>query len=1169
VAERGTATATIVFTDIVDSAQIRARLGEGPAAELLRDHERELADVVTANRGRVIKVAGDGTMAAFDAVSDAIAAAVGMQQRSTASRSPLVLRVGVAAGDVSWQDGDCFGLPVVAAARLGSAADGGQILASQVVRGLAGVHAADRFEYWRPVDLDEITEPVDVYQVAWELPAGELSPEEELLRAVPLPATLLTSPSFGFVGRNAEWDSLSGAWSAVQRGGRRVVMLGGEAGVGKTRLAIEFARQCHAEGATVLFGGCDNELALPYQPFVQALDHLVRVAPNHVLAGGLGPQLAELSVLVPGLDRLVPDLPRPSSQDPETDRYRLFSAFAAMLSAAGRARAVILLLDDLHWAGAQTLGLLRFLARAETANRLLVIGTFRDTGDEVTEPLASCLADLRRLDGVIGLRMSGLDAACVEQFVAGATGQDLDADLRGVASTVAERSAGNAFYVCELWRHLVSAGVVTNTDGRWIAGSTTATAGVPDSVKEVVRARLARLSPQARTLVELAAVAGSRVEARVLDLASDMSPADVSAGLDDLVDTGLLTEVGGLLLSYQFSHILVRDTVEDAVAPMARARLHLRIADALERAHEADRRPVLADLARHFAAAASLGGGPKAVYYGRRAAAQAVRSVAYDEAFSHFETAIGLAPTDSPERIELLLDLAELQLRDNLSLASLEVCREAFEAACALGDGELAARAALGFEQAVHFPGLPGDQAVEVVSKAMALLEPTESPLRARLQAALARAYAHAGRTDEALEAVELALDRARRSQDVEARCSALEAALISTSDPYRLLDLAAELDSVDTEDPWHVLYATSSQMRALITLGRLDEAADVMRRHWEAAERYPVFQFVGHAFDAALLLAAGRFDDAEAAADRSHALGAIANSPFDEGVYGLQMFAIRREQGRLAEVEPVLRMIASLNADQPLWRPGLAALYTDLGMLDDARREFEVLATDDFAATPRDSVWPACLSFLADTCVALEDCDRAEVLCAELAHFRDHNLMIGMTISFGPADRFLGNLTALLGRFDDAQRHYDVAMQLAERSRSPVWQAHVLHDNARLLHRCGDHARAVESGVRAREIATNLGMMSIANRPVPGANGAVTSPPATVVMLPNGLTAREVAVLALVAAGRSNREIGEQLHISQNTAANHVRAILQKTACANRAEAAAYAVRRGLTELD
>jgi DNA-binding CsgD family transcriptional regulator len=981
-------------------------------------------------------------------------------------------------------------------------------------------------------------------------------------RPVPLPATLLTSPTFGFVGRVAEWDALERARVAARDGGPCFVMVGGEAGVGKTRLAIEFARQCHAEGATVLFGGCDNELALPYQPFVQALDHLVRVAPDQ-LVEELGPELAELSVVVPGLDRVVPGLARPSSQDPELDRYRLFSAFGAAFAVAGRDRPVVLVLDDLHWAGAQTLGLLRFLARTGAGDRLLVIGTFRDTGDEITEPLASCLADLRRLDGVTGLRVGGLDGAGVEQFVADATGHELDADLRRLASAVAERSAGNAFYVCELWRHLVSAGVVTNTDGRWIATSTTTAAGVPDSVKEVVRGRLGRLSSRARRLVELAAIAGSRVEARVLDLACDLSAEDVAAGLDELVDGGLLTEVGGLLVSYQFSHALVRDTVEDTIAPMARVQLHLRIADALERAYESDRRPILADLSRHFAAAASLGGGPKAVYYGRRAAVQAVRSVAYDEAFLHFESALGLVAPDSPERIELLLELAELQLRDNLAMAALEHCREAFDAACGLEDGELAARAAIGYEQAVHFPGLPGGPAVEMVLRAMALLGPDESPLFARLQSGLARAYAQAGRAQESLEAVEVALDLARRSGDIEARCAALEAALISSSEPYRLLMLGEELYAIDTDDPWHVLYANSNQMRALIMLGRLDEAARVLARHSETSEHYPTFQFVGHAFDVALCLAAGRFDDAEAAAEQVLALGSVTDSPFDEGVYGIQMFAIRREQGRLTEVEPVLRLVAA-RGDQPLWRPGLAALYTDLGMLEDARREFEILAVDDFAAMARDSVWPASLSFLADACVALEDRDRARVLMQELAQFAGQNLMVGMTISFGPADRFLGNVAGLLGRHDAARHHYAVARDLAQRSGSPVWEAHVLHDEARALELVGDHERARELGQRAHDLASALGMQAIAGRPIPGADAAAPTV-AHRAPAPSGLSAREVDVLALVAAGCSNREIGFQLHISPNTAANHVRAILQKTATVNRAEAAAYAVRHGL----
>ena len=237
---------------------------------------------------------------------------------------------------------------------------------------------------------------------------------------------------------------------------------------------------------------------------------------------------------------------------------------------------------------------------------------------------------------------------------------------------------------------------------------------------------------------------------------------------------------------------------------------------------------------------------------------------------------------------------------------------------------------------------------------------------------------------------------------------------MISTDDPHRLLALSAELEAfaATSSDPWHELYATSNQLRAYISLGQFDEAAAVLDRHMAASDRgrYPAFQFVGHAFAVVLHLAAGRFDEAERSAERAHALGSAGNTPFDAGVYGLQMFAIRREQGRLSEVAPVLKLVSAAQTAQPLWRPGLAALYADLGLLDEARREFEALAGDGFATIPRDAVWPACATFLADVCVALRDRDRALELYEALIPFAGRNIMAGMTICFGPGDRFLGN---------------------------------------------------------------------------------------------------------------------------------------------------------------
>jgi class 3 adenylate cyclase/DNA-binding CsgD family transcriptional regulator/tetratricopeptide (TPR) repeat protein len=1156
----GTATATILFADAVRSTDLRVRLGEIAADRLFRDLQHQLSTIVAGHRGRTVKAAGDGVIAAFEAASDAITAAVAMQQDVHRDLPDVQLRIGAAAGDVSWEDGDCFGLPVITAARLESAARPGSILVTNVVRALAGDRATSRYDPAGSLDLQGLPEPVEVFTASWE-PLRPATTSE----ALPLPPLLTVASGVGFVGRVAEWEVLAGAWADVQEGHRRILLVGGEAGAGKTRLAAEFARWCHEQGAAILLGGCDSDLAAPYQPWAQALDHLVRHLSPEVLSGGIRDDLGELVVLLPHLERVVPRTRRPRSEDPEDERFVLFSGVASVLDFASERQPVVLVLDDLHWAGTQTLGLLRHLARVPIARRLLVIGTFRDTGDEITDPLAACLADLRRLEDVRRVRLGGLDERSVEDFVALAAGQDLDVGLRQLAATVSDRTGGNAFFVGELWRHLIAVGAVVRAGGRWRVQSDEPDTAVPDGVREVVADRLHRLSAEGRSLALLAAVAGQRIELRVLADATEVERPAVEPALDELVEAGFLAPPADRMLTYQFTHVLVRDTVADTLAPAARARLHLRVAEALERVHEADRRPVLADLARHFSAAAALGQADRAVYYCRRAAMQATRAAAHEEAVSHLQAALQFV-TPGVQRVELLTALGEVQVRRGLYLPGASIFCQAFDDAVELGEIELAAQAALGFEQAMHMPGLSG---VELVERARNMLGDGETPLHARLLASLARALSHAGRSEEALATVESAISMARRTNDPDTLGRALQAALIATSDPDRLLELVGELTDLCavTTDPWHELYATSNQLRALFQLGRLDEAREVLDRHWAMAEqgRFAAFQTIGYAYEVVLALARGHFAEAEQAAERAHSLGLAGNAPFDAGVYGLQMFVLRREQGRLAEVAPVVELLTSRVDGGSMWRPGLAALHAELGRLDDARRELDVLAVDGFAAVPRDALWPACANFLAEVSIALGDPTHAEALLRELSAFRGQNLMAGMTICLGPADRLLGALSLVLGHLDAASAHLEQALALAERSGSPVWRARVLHDQARCHEALGDPAGAHRLGTEAQTLAAEIGMAGLAARPVPGSAGLRLVPSRPAPAGPLGLSLREVDVLRLVASGCSNREIGSRLYISPNTAANHVRAILQKTGCANRAEAAAFAARHDL----
>ncbi len=1126
IARRSKVTATILAAGVAGSNDRNA------------DSASLLVEIARRHGGHVVRSSLDGlVVAAFEGTAPALAAAVDMQ---VASSTPEGLRIGVAAGDVSWEDAAVAGPSVAAAASLQAAATGGQILINEVVHLLAGEQRDKRFELTGPLESEGPTGSTRAYGVEWVPPATADAVERP--QPPPLPLSLRAPATHAFVGRADALASLEQSWQLARSAGQ-IVLVGGEVGSGKTRLAAEFSRLVHGDGAAVFLGSCDDDLAVPYQPWVQVVEELT--------GSRLEPELVVQSL------------------DPESARYRLYEAFADALREAVARWPTVVVLEDLHWAGVQTLALLRHLARFGLPAGLLVVGTFRDTSDELTEPLAACLADLRRSGAVDRLRLEGLDGDAVERFVTETIGHELDEGFKDLAAELRTRSAGNAFYIVELWRHLVASGVITSSAGTWVIQDGATASIVPDSVREVVSVRLAKLSPAAQRMIEMAAVAGQRVDLDVLATALEVSADELDAPLDELVSAGLLTSVARAGLLFEFEHALVRDTVEASVSQVGRRRAHLAIAEALEKAHVGDRRPVLAELARHFAAAVPLAPVDKAVDYGRRAAAQAVRSAAYEEAASHLDAVLALGAPDL-ERAQALIELANVQLRVGLHGSSRDRSREAFTLASAVGAADVAAEAALLFELATHMPGLPGGPAVELLNRALDLMDDRTTPLRVRLQASLGRALAIEGKGDLADEVIHVALAQARQTGDLAALLIGLEAVITAAHDPARILDAARELVALAQrgddlggmayESAWGIAYGSANCCRAQIALGDLGDASLALERFRTATAtgRVPAFQFMTTHLETILAIAAGDLTGAEALAERGLTQDPADESAASAGVYGVQMFTIRRAQGRLAEVTPVLELLARSADPPPVWRPGLAALYAELGMLDDARAQFDELSTDSFAAVPRDSMWPACLMFLAETCLALGDTDRADVLSTELLPFHGRNLMAAFTICFGPADRLLGGLAELSGRTVVADRHFQAALDLAERCNSPLWTAEVLFDWAAAVSARGDAVRAAALGQRADELAAGIGMA----RPNRARRLEVADdrPP-----LPSGLSEREAEILRCVGEGLSNREIGVRLFISQNTVANHIRAILRKTGCANRTEATTYAHRAGV----
>jgi len=262
------ATVTILFTDLVGSTALATSMGEEEAEQLRRAHFQLLRNAVAASGGMEVKNLGDGLMVAFTGVRDAVDCAVAIQQgidrhNRRGTQPPLAIRVGISTGDAVSEDGDWFGIPVIEAARLCAACAGGEILCAEVVRVLAGGRGGHAFEPVGPLQLRGLPDPVPTWCVRWEPAIG----------ALPLPPGVRFEFSSPFVGRARERAALDAAWRAVAAGERRVVLLEGDGGSGASRLAIEVALAAHAQGATVLFGRCDEELGGAYQPFGEALRH--------------------------------------------------------------------------------------------------------------------------------------------------------------------------------------------------------------------------------------------------------------------------------------------------------------------------------------------------------------------------------------------------------------------------------------------------------------------------------------------------------------------------------------------------------------------------------------------------------------------------------------------------------------------------------------------------------------------------------------------------------------------------------------------------------------------------------------------------------------------------------------------------------------------------------
>ena len=1111
---------TFLLTDLENSA---ALWDARPAAmrEALDRHDELIAAAVLNRGGLLIKSRGEGdaTMSVFSLASEAVGAAADVA-RALAGEPwavPLRVRVSIHTGEALERDGDYFGPTVNRAARLRSLAEGGQVLLTQATAELVtdrlprdlgmrdlGMHqfrglARGEQVYelviggLAPVLADVL---VDTGETTGAAPSRHFQPVPATVPdgvgtgpvRPPLPAPLAAAEGV-FCGRRDELEGLRRLWDEATTGARRTVLIAGEPGIGKTRLTAELAAYAYASGATVLYGRCDEDLGVPYQPIVEALRAFALSVDAVTLAAVAARGTAQLARLVPEIGHRLGAVPPTSRGEPEADRFVMFDAVASVLATMSRGAPVLLVLDDLHWAAKPTLLMLSHLLGSAETKSMMIVGTYRDTELTREHPLFGLLADLRRQPDVERMRLDGLDVTAIVELLerSGAHGE---ASL-SLARSVHDETQGNPFFVVEVLRQLreLDAEPDHAPPSRVIAGP----ADLPEGVREVIRRRLARLSERTHRVLIAAAVVGPTFAVPVLRLVDDAGePDDLLDAIDEAVAARVVVELPGVGGQYGFAHSLVRQALYGELSAARRARLHRRVGEAIEGLYGEDDRQLPA-LARHFCEAAAAGQTARAADYGLLAANHALSQFAYEEAAETAERALrALSLDESPDRArrcELALALAharagarDLRWKDAATVAAAD--------ARALGDGQALAEAAALYTD-LNAMATPDPETAPLCEDALNALDPDQLGWRARVLAGLVyyRSLSESRPAATLVVSARQAVDLARESGDPEALGFAVFVngiCLTGTDRVGEQLALADELLALGLSTGDDQTCGRAYRLRAPVRLmaGDLD-GFDADRLEIERlGKRLKSWTFLSLAaeWNAVRAMMDGRFAEAE-----EHFAGVLqhgGHTPNFVNIYAGQTFFLRREQGRLPEIRPLVESVHDINPRLMAFETAVALVDVETGDVEPARARFLRLAEDGFAAVPRDTTLTATLGMLVEVCAQLDDAEHAPELYEILRPFSGMLLVaIFGVYCAGAFDRFLGMLAATAGWSDIAVAHYEAALALEEAlgseplvARTQLWFGRLLAGRAETRER----GRALLGAAAAT--AGRLGMAALAS---------------------------------------------------------------------------------------
>ena len=1076
--------ATILLTDLVGSTRLATSVGHVRADQLREEHFGLLRQAIASCGGREVKNTGDGLMVAFGSASAAVRCAVAMQQlferRYARAEQGLHVRIGLGVGESTVADGDYFGMPVIEAARLCAQAPADGVLISGLAKALARRCEDIKFEPAGMLELKGFPEPVEAFRVSW----APLAEEAGGAGRWPLPAVLRSVPPVSYVGRMAERGVLEEALVLARDGARQVVLLCGEPGIGKTRLASYSAHRAHAEGVAVCWGACSEELAVPYEPWIAVCSQLVEHAPQELLENHVKRHKGELGRLARNLEGRIPDLPEPQSSDPETERYLLFSAVVGLLTEVAATVPLCVVLDDLHLGDGQSVALLKHLVRTVERGALQVIATYRDSDLGKEHPLSGVLADLRAVSGVQRLALRGLGADEVAQIMTAVAGHELDQDGLELAGEIARETDGNPFFVMEILRGLSESGVTVFDEaaGRWHVDRSAGLA-LPESLRDVIERRVERLGEEALEVLRLAAVIGRVFE---LELLTAMLETDESQLLDHLeaaVAASLLAESEERAGQFRFAHALINQTLYDGLGVTRRARMHQRVAQALERLYGEDPDEHLSELALHWRLAAVSVERAKAAGYACRAGQRALDSLAPAEAVKQFADAVDLiGDVDGAERCEALIGLGEAQLQTG-DAGYRETLLEASRIASGRGDAELAARAALansrGYASVV---GETDEQRLAAIERAIELDDPPHPVRRARLLAlqALELTWHPDFRRRWALADEGLTL--ARTTGEATTLAEVLRLAFFAYWSAQTLdlrSALVAELAAcaAEVQDPALQWWAHATGLDVYVRQGKLDHARAALERMQQIADELgqPTLKWFSTFYAATWELFHGDLVAAERSAKRAFQIGQEAGEPDALLIGGIQLDFVIRVQGRDEEIIAVIERRASASPGVAALRAGLAWTLCWLDRRAEATAILKQAASDRFEHVRPGSDELTALVLYADAAVQTGDTDASSILYERIEPFGDQIDWNGATAS-GHVRMYLGLLAGVLGEPEEADRHFAFACEFQEANGMLLSAARAQLGWAEALAARGDAAPAREHAARALELSREHG---------------------------------------------------------------------------------------------